>query len=151
MTLPERECALSYLWELFEECRKGHGRVAVVTGAVGTGKTRLTHAFAEQAIKAGATYCDATASRVERGLQFGVLSQLLLGADLPAEFREQAARLLEAGAIAAHSRYFETADTDGGEIPSAIVHNLSVLLRGAVAATGRPLVMTIDDAHHADA
>jgi DNA-binding CsgD family transcriptional regulator len=125
--------------------------VAVVTGAVGTGKTRLTHAFAEQAIKAGATYCDATASRVERGLQFGVLSQLLLGAELPGEFREQAARLLEAGAIAAHSRYFETTDTDGGEIPSTIVHNLSTLLRGAVAATGRPLVMAIDDAHHADA
>ncbi|GGM71001.1 LuxR family transcriptional regulator [Dactylosporangium sucinum] len=122
----------------------------MVTGAVGTGKTRLTHTFAERAIAAGAIYCDATASRMERGLQFGVLSQLLLGAELPAEFREQAARLLEAGAMAAQSAYFGAADDDGGNIPSTIVCNLSILLRDAVAGADRPLVLTIDDAHHAD-
>jgi DNA-binding CsgD family transcriptional regulator len=151
VTVPERENLLTGLLELFEECGKGQERVAVVTGVAGSGKTWLIRTFVEKAIAGGAIWCAATASRVEQGLQFGVLSQLFVSAELPAEFREQAIRLLKAGSIAVNSRYFDNDDADGGEIPLTTVQNLGILLREVMARADRPLLMTIDDAHNADA
>jgi DNA-binding CsgD family transcriptional regulator len=117
---------------------------------VGTGKTWLMRTFADEVIAAGAIYCDATGSRVERRLPFGVLSQLFLTTALPAEIRGQASRLLEADALAVHSRHSGVEDTEAGEIPSNIVHNLRVLLLDLIGRTGRPLIMAVDNAHHAD-
>src|SRR5436189_84861 len=50
MTLVEREDQLSFLGNLFADCRAGNGRVVLVTGPIATGKTELLHTFARQAV-----------------------------------------------------------------------------------------------------
>lgn len=74
MRLVERESQLTRLDKLFADSVAGRGRVALVSGAIGQGKTALLHAFAE---RTAATFLSATGTWAERGLRFGVLSQLL--------------------------------------------------------------------------
>lgn len=148
MTLYEREEALSCLTAAFAKCNQGQEQVIVVTGAIGSGKTELIHTFVAKAIAAGAVYCEAAASRIEQRLQFGVIGQLFLNTFLPAEIREQAALLVENGAIAAQVGSVDSEVT--GQIPPHMVHGLGNLLLEFTTSTDRPLLMTVDDAHYAD-
>ncbi|CNE41313.1 transcriptional regulator%2C luxR family [Mycobacterium tuberculosis] len=150
MATTEHASGLTTLSELFERCRGGDQQIAVVTGAVGVGKTRLAHAFAEHTLAEGALLCEATASRVERNLQFGVLSQLFLCPALPAGIRERAAGQL---AVRTVLTPWDGADPLGAgdeEIVSGVAHNLSALILDLFAETGRTLVLAVDDAQHAD-
>lgn len=140
--------ALSLLWNLFTECRQGQERVAVLTAAAGAGKTELANAFAEKAIAAGARYCGAVASRAERSLPLGVIDQMFLSADMPAAARDQAARLLADGAIAAQADALEPPGPS--RVPPHLVRGLSALLLGLADAADRPLLIAVDDAQHAD-
>lgn len=150
MALYEREEALSCLAASFAKCDQGQEQVVIVTGAIGSGKTELIHNFAAKAIAADGVYCEAAASRIEQRLQFGVISQLFFNAALPAEIREQAALLVENGAIAAQASYFEPDATGVGQIPPHMIHGLGNLLLEFTASADRPLLMTVDDAHYAD-
>jgi len=148
--LREREDELACLNSLLEECRGGRERVAVITGEVGIGKTKLMNTFAEGAIAIGAIYCDATAARQEQALQLGVISQLFLSAGFPADVRERAARLLETGVLRTQGTYSTLGDTGTDKLPPHIAHEISTLLLELTERTNRPLLLTIDDAHHAD-
>lgn len=147
MTLYERAELLSCLLSLFTECCRGHERVAVISGAAGTGKTEIAHALAQQAIASDAVYCEAVASRGERDLQFGVISQLFLRPEFPAKTREHAARLLEVGVITGQISYD---DASAVGTPTYIAHTLSALLLEVTESASRPLLIIIDDAHYAD-
>ncbi|MEV6694614.1 AAA family ATPase [Micromonospora sp. NPDC051196] len=59
--------------------------VVVITGAVGTGKTHLLHAFLPHVADSGARLLAATASRAEQDVPFGIVRQLLdaAGASVP--------------------------------------------------------------------
>jgi predicted ATPase len=61
MTLLEREPLLARLRELLDETRRGHGRVALVSGEAGIGKTALVRAFCAEAPDAEVLWgsCDA--------------------------------------------------------------------------------------------
>jgi AAA ATPase domain len=61
MTLLEREPLLARLRELLDETRRGHGRVALVSGEAGIGKTALVRAFCAEAADADVLWgsCDA--------------------------------------------------------------------------------------------
>ncbi len=144
----ERGEVLSCLWGMFTECRQGQERVAILTGATGTGKTELARTFAEKAIGAGATYCAAVASRAERALPLGVIDQLFLSAEMPAPARAQAARLLADGAIAAQVNSLEPGTES--HVPPHIVRGLGTLLLDLAESTARPLLIAVDDAQHAD-
>src|SRR5688572_17254927 len=98
MSLVDRAEALSSLKGLLANAVMGRGRIALVSGAVASGKSALLHTFAEQAIELGALAVTAIGSRMETDLPFGVVGQLLQDAPLVAEERERALALVAEGA-----------------------------------------------------
>jgi DNA-binding CsgD family transcriptional regulator len=83
--LVERERETRFLEAAFEECVRGHGRIALISGAVASGKTELLRTFTDQCAADGGLVLAATASRSDMELPFGVLRQLLdcVPADAP--------------------------------------------------------------------
>ncbi|WP_246060252.1 AAA family ATPase [Herbidospora galbida] len=131
---------------LLAEAVAGKGRIAMVTGAVATGKSELLYLIAEHALDQGALPLTATGSPAESGLPLGVLSQLLHHAPLPDEQRAAMLGLLHEGARR------QLAGDTGAEsiehVDAQIVDALCVVL---LELAGRcPLVITVDDVHHAD-
>jgi DNA-binding CsgD family transcriptional regulator/tetratricopeptide (TPR) repeat protein len=139
---------LSRLWDLFEECCQGQERVAILSGAAGTGKSGLANTFTEKAIAAGVIYCGAVGSRVERALPLGVIGQLFLSASLPASAREQAERLLADASIAEQASF--AGPELAGQVPAQIASSLGMLLLDLAEAADSPLLIVVDDAQHAD-
>src|SRR2546429_9342520 len=101
MTLVEREDQLSFLGNLFADCRAGNGRVVLVTGPIATGKTELLHTFAQQAVAAGAVFLAATRSPAARGPPPGVLGPPFPRAQVPAPTPGHPSPLLDAAPLAA--------------------------------------------------
>lgn len=77
MRLVDRKFQLTRLDRMLGDTIAGRGRVALVSGAIGSGKTALLQAFADRATLAGAAFVSAAGSWAERGLRYGVLSQIL--------------------------------------------------------------------------
>ncbi|MBO4208925.1 helix-turn-helix transcriptional regulator [Micromonospora echinofusca] len=144
MRLVERDEAVSSLNELLSAVIAGRGRVAMVTGAVATGRSELLSAFVDQAVDQGAVAVTAAGARTERDLPFGVLSQLVHDAPLRAEDRTRAMELLAEGIRGAT----RTGQPDGGQIDIQTVHALCTVLLDL--AEESPLVLVVDDLHHAD-
>ncbi|GAA2883207.1 helix-turn-helix transcriptional regulator [Nonomuraea rubra] len=143
MALIERQEELSCLETLIAGAALGEGRIALVSGPPAMGKSALLDALAERAIDVGALAITATASRMEQGLQLGVLRQLIQDAPLVRGERERAARLIEEGRRSATERA-------GSELllEEQVVHALiTVLLE---QSERYPLVILVDDVHHAD-
>lgn len=150
MRLYERDEPLSDLRALFAECRLGQQRTAVLTGAVGTGRTEVVRTFTQDAVGAGALHCAATICDVDRTLPFGTIWQLFVNQGLPTRTRKQVAQLLDSEVI--HTRLAADGSADGifDQNLAYISHVLSGLLMDVIEKTGRPLLLTVDDAHHAD-
>ncbi|MFE4261712.1 AAA family ATPase [Streptomyces sp. NPDC056883] len=150
MRLYERDQSLSDLRVLFAECRLGQQRTVVLTGAVGTGRTEVVRAFTQEAVVAGALHCAAAISSVDHALPFGTIWQLFMNPGLPARTRKQAAQLLDSEVI--HTRLGADGSADGSlhQKLAYVSHVLSGLLLDVIEETGRPLLLTVDDAHHAD-
>ncbi|MFF2195166.1 AAA family ATPase [Streptomyces sp. NPDC058157] len=157
----ERRAQLRALREAFEGTAAGEGRVAVVTGPVGCGKTDVLHALCRHAARAGALVLTATGVRAERHLAFGVLDRLLDDPELPHAAAGHVRALLataerEAAAPAARPDArpdAPAADAGLGEQPMAParareLRELCTVLREA--ARHRPLVVAVDDLQHAD-
>ncbi|WP_345566038.1 helix-turn-helix transcriptional regulator [Nonomuraea rosea] len=139
MVLIERDEALDVLHEQLAGALSGRGRVAMVSGAVGVGKSALLEAVAEQAIERGALAVTATGSPLERDLRLGVIGQLIQDAPLMAAELELALAMLAEGAAAAGR---------GADVDAQLVHALcTVLLQLSERC---PLVLIIDDVHFAD-
>ncbi|GII02164.1 helix-turn-helix transcriptional regulator [Planobispora takensis] len=144
MGLIERKEELTSLEELLANAVMGRGRIALVGGAVAVGKSTLLRSIAEQAIELGALAVAATGSRVERDLPLGVMRQLIQDAPLVTTVRDRALALLEEGARAVSVMDGEAER----QIDAQVVHALcSVLLD---LAERYPLVIVVDDVHHAD-
>ncbi|WP_030450131.1 AAA family ATPase [Herbidospora cretacea] len=131
---------------LLAEAVAGKGRIAMVTGAVATGKSESLYLIAEHALDQGALPLTATGSPAESGLPLGVLSQLLHHAPLPAVQRAAALGLLHEGAR--RQLAGEAAAESIEHVDAQIVHALCAVL--LELAGRRPLVITVDDVHHAD-
>lgn len=131
---------------MLDACAAGHGGVALVSGAVASGKTALLRAFGEHAAATGALFLQATGAGAERDLPLGVMGQLLLGADLPGADAELATRLLDLVAAIPPAPGADTA------IPVEVAVNVLPRLCGILLAQARkrPVVLSIDDVHHAD-
>src|SRR5690349_15473886 len=83
MVLVERNEAMAALTRLLEQSTAGHGRVAMVTGGLATGKTELLRQFADHAVGAGALVLSAAGSRAEQSLHLGVMCQVCHGPAFP--------------------------------------------------------------------
>ncbi|GII82577.1 hypothetical protein Ssi03_05670 [Sphaerisporangium siamense] len=146
MSLIERQEALASLEGSLTSAIKGKGRVALVSGAVATGKSELLHAFAEHAAELGALPITATGSLAERDMPFGVLGQLVHDAPLVLAERERAMALLQEGA-----RAFASSGPDADplkQVDAQIVHALCTVL--LELSERCPLMIVVDDVHHAD-
>ncbi len=116
--------------------------VTVLTGPVGCGKTSLLQAFARRAAAEGVTFLGASASRAERTVPLEVIRQLVRVAQLDDDARDRVGRLLDRAALA----WVESED-EGEAFASAVAATGGALLE--LAARG-PLVIAVDDVHHAD-
>ena len=159
-SLRERERELAAVEELLE----GRGRMLLLEGRAGIGKTSLVEVACSRAAELGHEVLRARGSELESGFAFGVVRQLferrLAGAD-PGE-REAllagpaaAVRPLLAGAVAAPVAGEVAAPLAGGvaaplagDSSFAVLHGLYWLVVN-LAARG-PLLIAVDDAHWAD-
>lgn len=71
-----RSREISQLMSLYREAEKGRGRVALITGSAGIGKTRLAVEFASMVSAEGASVVHVKAHDAERILKFNVLAEL---------------------------------------------------------------------------
>ncbi|WP_239342069.1 AAA family ATPase [Frankia sp. CiP3] len=150
MSLFERDKPLSDLAALYDECRRGQERIALISGAAGTGKTEIIRTFTEDALVADAIHCVAIASAVDHALPFGTIWQLFMSPQLPTKAREQADRLLNFEALAAKSGTPGQNEMNTEKYLAYLSHILSRLLLDVTEETNRPLLMVVDDAHNAD-
>ncbi|AZK96958.1 helix-turn-helix transcriptional regulator [Streptomyces tsukubensis] len=127
MVLVERSREIRLFDELFADTARGSGKIALVTGAVASGKTELLHAFADRCIARGGILLSATAAREDRGVPFGVLRQLL-------DWVPSAGRLVD--------------ELSAPQVSSETLREVGTLaLRLSDEA---PLLVAVDDVHHAD-
>ncbi|MEU4833909.1 AAA family ATPase [Streptosporangium sp. NPDC023615] len=124
------------LRELLDEAAAGRGHVAMVTGAIATGKSALLYGLGEHAFGRDALLLTATGSRAESALPLGVFSRLVLGAPMTGPDRAAATGLLHGGGLA------------GGLVDLPVVDALCTVL--LELSERHPLLVVVDDLHHAD-
>jgi hypothetical protein len=76
-TLVERERELRELARLIDDARAGDGRLALIEGPAGIGKTRLFHEVRPYAEEVGVRILAARGGELERDFGFGIVRQLL--------------------------------------------------------------------------
>ena len=147
--LLEREGELSVLGGLLADARTGEGRLAVIEGSAGIGKTRLMEEARSAADGSGLGVLHARGGELERDFGFGVVRQLLeprlAGVDLDerAELFAGAAGLAEP-VIAPQS----AGAAPPGDLSHAALHGLYWLLVNL--AERAPLLIAVDDLQWVD-
>ncbi|MEU2787954.1 LuxR family transcriptional regulator [Streptomyces sp. NPDC007100] len=147
MRLVERDTELSVLEGMLDACVGGRGGVALVSGAVGSGKTALLRAFRERAAPTGALWLQATAVGAEKEVPLRVAGQLMRTAEAAGASGEPAGWLPPVVAGGAPARAAE------GGIPAEVAVEFFPRWSGILfaQARNRPVVVCIDDVHQADA
>ncbi|MBB6170297.1 tetratricopeptide (TPR) repeat protein/energy-coupling factor transporter ATP-binding protein EcfA2 [Nocardiopsis mwathae] len=131
---------------LFTESVHGKGQVVLITGPGASGKSELVSAFHGRAEDEGALVLSAAGSRAERVLPLGVMGQLFRSAVLPHEMTEQVEHLLRPEPMG-----FTADEPDPvtlGQRHAQVAYGLCALL--LELARDRPVVLSVDDVHHAD-
>ena len=124
--------------------RSGDGRVLVIEGAAGIGKSRLLQELREAAAPAQRVLY-ARASELERGFAFGVVRQLFEGA-----VRDDRLGPIALDGAAAKARdIFEETPGEERAASFALLHSLHWL--AVNLADDQPLVLAVDDLHWCDA
>ncbi|MEU3569781.1 AAA family ATPase [Kitasatospora sp. NPDC036755] len=141
----EREAQLSRLERLIGDGAQGSGSVALIDGPAASGKSRLLSVTTHRATAGGALALRAAGSPAESALPYGVFDQLLHGVPLPAEVARQTELLTAAG------RDPRPGGAGAGAVDAATARAFEALGRALLElAAGQPLVITVDDVHHAD-
>jgi DNA-binding CsgD family transcriptional regulator len=147
----ERDVELATLRSLLDAARAGEGRLAVVEGSAGIGKSRLLAETRAMARAGAMRVLAARGGEFEAEFAFGLVRQLFepllasASADLRAELLSGAAALIEplfAPGVAA------TAPEGPANSMFAIQHGLYWF--AANSAFDQPTLMTVDDLHWAD-
>lgn len=144
--LLERDSELAFVERLIGDAQKGAGRVAVIEGSAGMGKTTVLAAARERAAAAGMQVLFARAGELEAELAFGVVRQLFEAVLARAPEEERAELLAGAARLGAPTLLLEISTTTA---PSAALHGLYWLC--ANLAERAPVAIVVDDAHWADA
>jgi DNA-binding CsgD family transcriptional regulator len=146
--LVEREREVRTLDGLLAGARAGEGRVALLEGPAGIGKSRLLQLARRHGEAAGALTLAARCSELEREFPYGVVRQLFEGALADAAVRVQ----VLTGAAEAARPVFESLEPapagDTGDASFATLHGLYWLMINLAA--DRPLVLVVDDLHWCD-
>ena len=154
LELFERDGELDELRECLEGARGGVGRLVVVEGEAGIGKTALVRSACTDAKDLGMQVLTARGTELERDFPFALVRQLFEPV-LVAAGPEQRAELL-AGAARLAGRVVgldQDADAASGSAPlvdpSAATLNALFWLTSNLSET-RPALLAVDDAHWAD-
>ena len=147
----EREGELAAVGGLVEAALAGSGRLLVVEGAAGVGKTRLLEEASRAAGAAGMDVVTARGVALEDQFAFGVVGQLFEG--VLAEASPAGRRELLSGAAGLVGGLLGFAAPDQRSLPArdasfAILHGLYWLCFNLAAR--KPLFVVVDDAHWAD-
>ncbi|MGW7004565.1 helix-turn-helix transcriptional regulator [Streptomyces sp. NPDC054933] len=144
----ERDEERARLTRFFTGRSDGRGRIGVISGAVGSGKTALLNHVSEHVTASGVRLLSAVAAPSEQGFPYAVLEQLL-----------QALPPLADGLPPLLFPLPPEHDQRPGETPAGTEHTPQVpltILRGfhrtlAELSAQEPLLITIDDVQFADA
>jgi DNA-binding CsgD family transcriptional regulator len=146
----EREAELATLEALLAAARDGDGRLVVVEGSAGIGKTRLLAATRKLAELGEFEVLTARGGELEGEFAFGIVRQLF-EAPLAAATAEERDELLS-GAAGLSASLLTSAPTsssgDGAESSFAMLHGLYWL--AANFASRKPTLLVVDDLHWAD-
>ncbi len=137
--LLDRDREIAALDDLIAEAAVGNGRLVLIEGPAGIGKSGLLAGLRE---RAGLRVLAARASELEREFAFGVVRQLF-EADVAAR-----PELALAGAAAPAAAVFEGAADGEGGAQFAALHGLYWLTLNLAAE--RPLLLAVDDLHWCD-
>jgi DNA-binding CsgD family transcriptional regulator len=147
--LIERTAELTAIDGALADARAGNGRLVLIEGPAGIGKTALLGETTERARSSGVLALSARGAELELGFPYGLVRQLLEPTlrEADAGFRERLLREpagLATGAI--------LGDADGTASPAdqvfSVVHGLYWLIANLAAET--PIALLIDDVHWAD-
>ncbi len=145
--LLERDIELARVAELLADAEAGHGRVLVIEGPAGIGKTTLMAEICDHADEAGCRTLRARGGELEREYPHGVVRQLFEG-ELAETSDDQRTTLLSGAAELAAS--IVSPGSSGAPVgdPYAVNHGL-YWLTANLAARG-PLLIAVDDAQWGD-
>ena len=146
----EREAELAALEAMLGAAQSGDGRLVLVEGSAGIGKTRLLAEARTLAARAEFEVLTARGGELEGQFSFGIVRQLF-EAPLAAATADMRAELLS-GAAGLSASLFESAPTtasgEGAESSFAMLHGLYWL--AANFASRLPTLVVVDDLHWAD-
>jgi predicted ATPase len=146
--LLERENELTVLGEALAMAKAGNGRLLVIEGVAGNGKSALLATLSTRARAQGLRVLAARGGELERGFAFGTIRQLfeklLTSAD-----SEERDRLL-GGAAEAAATIVARSPGASDRVPStfAVLHAIYWLSANLAAET--PLLIVVDDLHWVD-
>src|SRR4051812_42755810 len=144
--LLERDDELSELDRLVEDACAHRGRLVLIEGAPGIGKTRLLESVRARARGSQMTVLGARASELDRDFPFGMLRQLY-GSLVASAGDERRARLLAGAAGPAGA--LVAGEPEQAADPLTLFHALYWLT--ANLAEEAPVALVLDDLHWADA
>ena len=148
--LLERDAEVAALEAMLGAAREGDGRLVVVEGGAGVGKTRLLGEARERARAAGCAVLAARAGELEGEFAFGVVRQIF-EAPLASAAEDVRTELLSGAAELSASLFAPpsaSATQGGGESPYAVLHGLYWL--AANFALRQPTLLVVDDLHWSD-
>ena len=147
--LHERERDLGVISGALDEAAAGAGRVVVVEGPAGIGKTSLLRSARDAATARNFAVAGARGSELERAHAWGIVRQLLEPRLRGMSGGERSRTLAGAAALAAPIVLPDGDVPPGDADPSfGALHGLYWLV--AALAAGRPQLLVVDDLHWAD-
>ena len=148
--LLERESELEELAMAVAGAREGAGRVVLVVGPAGVGKSRLLASVRASASEAGLQVLGARGAVLERDFAFGIARQLFEQTVLAATGAERQALFAGAAGLAEHlvGEGGPGLAPRDGDAEFGALHGLYWLT--ANLADEGPLLLSVDDAHWAD-
>src|SRR3954453_9715552 len=141
----ERDNEIGLIGMLLGDAIAGEGRVALIEGPAGIGKTRLLAEARAQGAPLGMAVLSARGSELEREFPFGVARQLFEGALADPARRE---RLFSGAAAPARAGFEAPSGEPTGDASFAALHALFWLAVNLTA--DGPLLLAIDDLHWVD-
>jgi tetratricopeptide (TPR) repeat protein len=151
-----REAELALLRSSLDTSARGAGRMVILAGDSGTGKSRLSEAAAEEAERRGFLVARGRAYPMEAGVPYALFSDALL--PVLRALTPQALEVMARGGTAELAHVFPTllpgsarpaAAEDPAEVKTRVLWTMSQLTTGLSARA--PLLLSLDDVHAADA